>query len=291
MSIDRVVPIVLNPSLLIETKAERILVVGDLHIGWEISLMEKGIHIPSQAWRMSDRLLKIGSKCEPNRIIFLGDVKHAIPRISLAEWKAVPDFFENIQNVVKDISVITGNHDGGLESLIPPSVKIFPSTGLVVGKKPRIRLFHGHVWPAPEVLTSELLIMGHVHPVIWFREKLGTWMVKQLWIKGRCNGQKLAKAYLKYLKVKTGEKPRETLRRRRGVQLNDPPLIIMPTFNDLIGGISLNRFQKRLVDPFLSSGSVNVADSASISLRRDISWYNKTSTDTFRYDNSLKSGL
>jgi putative SbcD/Mre11-related phosphoesterase len=261
MSTNRVVPLLPNPSLLIETKAERILVVGDLHIGWEISLMEKGIHLPSQAWRIRDGLLQIINKCEPNRIIFLGDVKHAIPRISLAEWKAVPDFFENIQNVVKDISVIVGNHDGGLASLIPSSVKIFPSTGLVVGKTPRIGLFHGHAWPTPEILSSELLVMGHVHPVIWFRDKLGTWRIKQVWIKGRCNGQKLAKAYLKYLKVKPGEKPRETLRRRCGILLNDSLLIIMPTFNDLIGGVSLNRFQKRLVGPFLGSGSVNVADS------------------------------
>ena len=260
MSINRVIPVVPNPSLLIETKTERILVIGDLHIGWEISLMEKGINIPSQVWRISDELLKIVNKCEPNRIIFLGDVKHSIPRISLEEWKAVPDFFKNIQNIVNDISVIKGNHDGGLESLIPPSVKIVPSTGLVVGKKRKIGLFHGHAWPAPEVLTSELLVMGHVHPVIWFRDKLGTWMIKQVWIKGRCDNQKLAKGYLKYLKVKTGENPRVTLR-RRGIQLNEPHLIIMPTFNNLIGGISLKRFQKRLVGPFLGSGSVNVDDS------------------------------
>jgi hypothetical protein len=162
--------------------------------------------------------------------------------------------------VVKDISVIAGNHDGDLEALIPSSVKIFPSTGLVVGKNPRIGLFHGHAWPAPDVLSSELLVMGHVHPVIWLRDNLGTWIVKQVWIKGRCNGLKLAKAYLKYLKVKIGVNPRETLK-KRGIQLNDSLLIIMPTFNDLIGGVSLNRFQKRLVGPFLGSGSVNVADS------------------------------
>jgi len=64
--------------------------------------------------------------------------------------------------------------------------------------------------------------MRQVHPVIWFRDKRGIWKVKQVWIKGRCNDQKLAKAYLKYLKVKTGENLRETLRRRRGIQLNDP---------------------------------------------------------------------
>ena len=61
MSINKVIPIVPNPSLRIESKAERIFIVGDLHIGWEISLMKKNIHISSQAWRISDRLIQIVS--------------------------------------------------------------------------------------------------------------------------------------------------------------------------------------------------------------------------------------
>jgi putative SbcD/Mre11-related phosphoesterase len=261
MLTNSVVPIVPNPSLLIENNTERILVVGDFHIGWEISLMEKGIHIPSQTWRICDRLLEIVQKCEPTRIIFLGDVKHTIPGISRSEWKDAPTFFETVQNQVKDLAVITGNHDGDLKTIIPSSVKIYPSTGLVIGKKPRIGLFHGHAWPTPAVLSSDLLIMAHVHPVIWFKDKLGTWMIKQIWIKGRCNGLKLATAYLKYLKIKTEENSQETLRRKKGVLFNDPGLIIMPTFNDLIGGLSLNRFQNQLVGPLLGSGSVNIPNS------------------------------
>jgi metallophosphoesterase superfamily enzyme len=157
--------------------------------------------------------------------------------------------------------VIKGNHDGSLETLLPPSVNIIPSTGLVVGNKPSVGLFHGHAWPALEVLTADLLVMGHVHPVIWFRDKFGTWMVKQVWIKGRCNGQKLATAYLKYLKSKTKKSPSANLRKKGGIQIKDPLLIIMPPFNDLIGGVSLNRIQKRLVGPVLGSESVNIAES------------------------------
>jgi len=260
MSTNRVVPLVPYPARLIEDNSERILVVADLHIGWEVSLIEKGIHIPSQVWRIRDKLLEIVGKYKPNRIIFLGDVKHAIPRISLEEWKAIPEFFETIQKVVGDVLVTLGNHDGDLESLVPPSVKILPSSGLVVGGETHIWLFHGHAWPSPEVLASELLVMGHIHPVVWFRDKFGLWMVRQVWIKVNCNGNKLARAYLKYLNIKTDGKPRETLKRRVGIELNDPRLIIMPAFNDLLGGVSVNRFRKHLIDPFLRSGSVNMAD-------------------------------
>lgn len=261
MSINRVVTIIPGPSLLIKANSQRILVVTDLHLGWEISLIEKGIHIPSQAWRIKNRLLEIVDKYKLNRIIFLGDVKQAIPRISLEEWRAVPEFFETIQKVVGDISVIVGNHDGDLKALTPRSVKIIPSTGLVIGKEPSIGLFHGHAWPSPEVLASELLVMGHVHPVVRFQDKLGLMMVKRVWIKVRCNSNKLARAYLKYLKIKIKKDSRETLKQRVGIELNDPMLIIMPAFNDLIrSGVSFYRFRKQLVGPLLGSRSVNVAD-------------------------------
>jgi putative SbcD/Mre11-related phosphoesterase len=260
MSKKMVAPLIPHPALLIEENSERILVVADLHIGWEISLMEKGIHIPSQTWRMKERLLKIVEKCGPNRIIFLGDVKQSIPRISFEEWKAVPEFFEAIQKVVGEVWVTLGNHDGDLEPLTPRSVKIFPSIGLVVGRATRIGLFHGHAWPSPEVLASELLVMGHIHPVVRFRDKLGLRMVRQVWIKTICNGNKLAKAYLKYLGIKTDKNATETLKRMVGIELNDPGLIIMPAFNDLLAGVSVSKFRKHLMGPFFGSGSVNMAD-------------------------------
>jgi len=260
MSTNRVLRFIPHPALLIEEKSARVLVVADLHIGWEKTLIEKGIYIPSQAWRVSDSLLKMISKYKPNRIIFLGDIKQTIQRISLEEWKTVPEFFETIQKAVGEISVIVGNHDGDLEPLTPRSVKIFPSSGLVVGREKRIGLFHGHAWPSPEVLSSELLIMGHIHPMVQFRDKLSVRMVKRVWIKAHCNGNILARAYLKYLKIKTDKNPRETLKHRIGIELNDPILIIMPAFNDLIGGVLVNRFMKRLIGPFLGSGSINITD-------------------------------
>jgi putative SbcD/Mre11-related phosphoesterase len=253
-------PLIPFPALLIEEGSERTLVVADLHIGWEVSLVEKGIHIPSQISKIQTKLLQLVEEFEPERLIFLGDVKQTIPRISFEEWKSVPEFFEMFQKFVSDISVIVGNHDGDLEPLTPRSVKIFSSEGIVVGKKERIGLFHGHAWPSPEVLGCEVLVMGHIHPVLWFKDRIGLWTVRQVWVKARCDARRLAKAYLKYHNVNVAEKVVKALKEKFGVELREPKLIIIPAFNELVGGVSLNRFDRRLIGPLLGSGSIRVND-------------------------------
>ena len=252
-------PLVPFPALLIEEGSERTLVVADLHIGWEINLVEKGIHIPSQTARIQDKLLQVIDYCRPSRIIILGDIKQAIPRISFEEWKSVPEFLETVQKHVSDISVVLGNHDGDLEPLTPPTIRIFPSGGIVVGEETRVGLFHGHAWPSPSVLNCDVMVMGHIHPVLLFRDRLGLWMMGQVWIKARCDSRKLVKAYLKYLNVKTVDEAEKTLKEKLDVK-EEQKLIVMPAFNDLVGGASIDRFDRRVIGPILGSGSVMMDD-------------------------------
>lgn len=259
MSIKNIKPVLPYPALLIEDDPEKILVISDLHIGWEIDLIDKGIYIPSQVTRVQTKLFNIIEKIDPTQIIILGDVKQSIPKISSEEWRSVPYFFENIQKVTNNLSVILGNHDGDITPLIPPTVKILSARGLVVGKKTRIGLFHGHAWPSPEILSSSnVLIMGHIHPVVLFRDKIGLWMVRQVWVKAKCDGNKLAAAYLKYLNVKANKNANKVLKEKLGVKISDKELIIMPAFNDLIGGLPINRLERRLMGPILRSRGVNV---------------------------------
>src|SRR5881397_997500 len=68
---------------------ERVLVVADLHLGWEVSLSHQGIHVPSQVPRLLEKLRKIISDTHPRRLILLGDVKHAVAKVELEEWKYV----------------------------------------------------------------------------------------------------------------------------------------------------------------------------------------------------------
>lgn len=262
MSQDHIRPCIPFPTLLIEEGAETILVVADLHIGWEVSLVEKGIHLPSQMSRLQTKLLEIIMEYKPTHIIFLGDIKQMIPQISYEEWKNVPEFFKTIQKSVKKISVTLGNHDGDLKPLVPSTVNIFSSGGMVVGDKGRIGLFHGHAWPSQKVLQCEVLIMGHIHPILSFKDQIGLWTMRQIWVTTQCDSRKLAKAYLKYLKIKSFDKPEVTLNEKLGIELKEPKLVIMPAFNDLVGGVSINKMNRGLMGPLLGSGSVliNEAD-------------------------------
>ena len=253
----RLKPLLPLPALVIEN-SERILVVADLPIGWEQAWSEHGIYVPSQTEKLRAKLLTLVDQQEPDRLILLGDIKQAITRVSMDEWREIPHFFEVLQDHVAEIIVVCGNHDGDLEPLTPSTITILPASGLALGSAPRIGLFHGHAWPSAEVLAADVLVMGHIHPVVWFRDRLGLWTGQQVWVKTACNGDLLASAYLKNLNEKPGEDPRSVFQERTGLPMGDPRLIILPAFNDLVGGVSINRLETRLLGPLLRSGSVNV---------------------------------
>jgi putative SbcD/Mre11-related phosphoesterase len=259
-------PLLPFPALLIET-TKKVLVLADLHIGWEwdARFLQAGLYIPSQTPKLQEKLMKLIEEHRPDTLLLLGDVKQAITRMSIEDWRVIPEFFENIQSHVDEIIVVLGNHDGELEPLTPPTVTIVPSRGLTIGQNPQIGLLHGHAWPSPEVLSSDILIMGHLHPVVWFRDKLGIWTVRQVWVVSNCDSEKLAIAYLKYLNVTPTTKPREVLLTKTGVKINDPKLIIVPAFNDLVGGVSVHNLTRRLMGPIIRSTSVDI-DTAEIYL-------------------------
>jgi metallophosphoesterase superfamily enzyme len=77
-------------------------------------------------------------------------------------------------------------------------------------------------------------------------------------MKTKCSGELIASAYLKYLKVKAHGNPLKTFKLRTGLSLGDARLIILPAFNDLVGGVSINRLEKRLMGPILHSKGVDV---------------------------------
>jgi metallophosphoesterase superfamily enzyme len=76
-------PISPYAALLIDDGAERTLVVSDIHLGWEASLSEEGIHVPSQTGKLLRRIERIISLEKPDRLIILGDVKHTIEKIEI----------------------------------------------------------------------------------------------------------------------------------------------------------------------------------------------------------------
>ncbi|MEM3040729.1 MAG: metallophosphoesterase, partial [Nitrososphaerota archaeon] len=181
----RLVPLSPHAALLLRSGSEKTLVVSDLHIGWEVSLSEKGVHVPSQTWKLMNRLRQLLELEKPDRLLILGDVRYAVEKIGMEEWRDVPDFFAEACKLVPKVQVIPGNHDGNLEALLPKDVDILPQRGVIIGE---MGLFHGHTWPDLSMLSCRTLVVGHVHPVVTFKDPLGFRITGQVWVKAPCEG-------------------------------------------------------------------------------------------------------
>ncbi len=257
-------PVSPHAALLLRRSKRRILVIADLHIGWESGLSQQGIHIPSQTPRLIKKLEEVVHVASPTELVILGDVKHAIAKVDPLEWRDVPEFFEKALRLVPTVMVVPGNHDGNLESLTPREIRIFPSSGTRVTDD--VGLVHGHAWPLPEVLGCSTLVMAHVHPVVLFSDSLGLKVSKQVWIKASCNKTNLARGILKGLKVKVNKPIESEFRERFETELRTSRCIIIPPFNDFIGGQSINRkgswtkskVKEEYIGPILRSQSVDM---------------------------------
>lgn len=263
-NLTQIKPIQPYPALILQKKHDRALVVADLHIGWERLLSKRGVHIPPQTPKIKNTLLRLIKESKPTQVIFLGDVKDAIAKVEMEEWRDIPEFFEDIQKRVSDLQVILGNHDGNLEPLLPENVKIIPPTGVSFGD---VGLFHGHAWPAPELLECRSLISGHVHPTVLIRDPMGFRMTRQVLVKAPCNGMQLAKSLLNHLGAKKNSNNLSAvLKERYKVKVKVSQLFIMPSFNQFLGGRPINerkRGKKKsgaFIGPILRSGCVNMDD-------------------------------
>ncbi|MEM3703653.1 MAG: metallophosphoesterase, partial [Candidatus Bathyarchaeia archaeon] len=203
-----ITPLMPHPAAIVKAKEKRVLVVADLHIGWEIALSEKGIHVPTQTPKLLQKLKTLIGVYKPKTLLIIGDVKHTVATAEISEWHDVPDFFTNLKTYVQEIQIIRGNHDGNLEPLLPEGIKILPSSGTVVND---VGFFHGHRWPSPALLKCKTLVMGHVHPVIAFRDPTGFKVTRQAWVKANCDKEQLTKILLEKSGIKIENRPQETL--------------------------------------------------------------------------------
>ncbi|MEK6934516.1 MAG: metallophosphoesterase [Nanoarchaeota archaeon] len=140
------------------------LILGDLHLGFEQSLVDKGILIPySQIDQVIEKVNKIIKKAKPKTIIINGDLKDEFGKISQQEWKDSLKFIDSLKEKYKLI-FIKGNHDTILEP-IAKKRDIEIKTHLNIDD---ISIVHG------DILIKNLkktIIISHEHPAISFKER------------------------------------------------------------------------------------------------------------------------
>lgn len=242
MTID-ITPIFDEPALVV-INSEKSLVIADIHLGIEWDLYKSGFSIPSRTPHILQRIYEYIDAIQPDRLILLGDIKHNVPQTSWQEKDEVPYFLSMLSDKTQ-VDILPGNHDGGLEMLLPQrqNIKLYPSKGCVIDG---VGYFHGHTWPIVELLGAEYIVTAHNHPTLCFTDPLGDRVIQSAWIRTQLKKDILQSHYA-------------------SIQLDkiwkNPQLIIMPFFNDLCGGMPFNKtLENGFIGPVFVAKAVNIED-------------------------------
>ena len=249
-------------AALVKTAKTRTLVIADPHLGWEMALQAKGIHVPSQTPRLLRKLVLLLSKYNPDALLILGDVKYSVVKAEPGEWRDVPEFFNELKQHVRSIAIVRGNHDANLEPLLPENISVLPASGTIMGD---VGFFHGHKWLSPSLLKCKTLVMGHLHPMVVFRDPAGFRITRQVWIKAPCNNVALAKLLLQKHGTRIEGTLETTVKKHYKSKPQTTQMFIMPSFNDFLGGRPVNEPRQNkevgseaLIGPVLRSAAVDV---------------------------------
>lgn len=236
-----------HPALLIEDRTKHYLVVADLHIGFEEKFKASGVKLHTSTQNMLSEISEICAKWSVDEIIILGDVKFTIGRVSALERREIPIFLEQLSRLAKT-TVICGNHDGALLTILPREVALHPEPHMIVGD---LCLLHGHTL-LPELPSNvSKVVMGHIHPTYL---KEGSIMAgKHVWL---------------LLKVK-----REALlTKQQGVI----ELYVLPPFNQELSFEGFASRSGKIISPIIRRAVKAVYDAVVLSLEGEIVGYSES---------------
>lgn len=158
-----------HAALLVQDGGKRYVAVSDLHIGLEAGLGSRGITVrPNLGREMLDELGSLLESEKAGGLVLLGDIKNTVGAISRQEWDDVPAFFNKL-SLRAEVYLVPGNHDGNIRHLVPDSVNMISSRGMVINDT----LFvHGHSMPSGVRSHVRRIVMGHLHPVFLQRNSV-----------------------------------------------------------------------------------------------------------------------
>ncbi len=94
---------------------EKVLIIGDLHVGYEAAMQRKGVLVPEFHFKdLEKRLLKMLDGVDT--VVINGDLKHEFGRINAGEWKNTKKLLELFKG--KRLVFVQGNHDRIIKPLI-----------------------------------------------------------------------------------------------------------------------------------------------------------------------------
>ncbi|WP_123534580.1 metallophosphoesterase [Halosimplex salinum] len=223
-----------DPAAVATCDGERVLVVADYHAGIEAGLRRDGVELPDHSPDRRESLLALVERERPDRLLVLGDLGHAIGDPGRDEREEVLALFDALPADLP-VTLAKGNHDGDVEAIlerVDQSVEITPGHGVRIGE---VGFAHGHTWPSPDVLTAEVVCVGHEHPVVRLEDEVGGARVERVWLRGDLNSEPFHEFHDADFDV-------------------DGELVVFPGFNDLSGGTWVNVDGQEFLAPFLPDG-------------------------------------
>lgn len=212
-----------EPALIVGVDGKEYLVVADLHIGMEIDISKKGVHLFNATDRMADRIKHIMKEFSLKNLVILGDVKNSILYPETAEINLLKKFFRQLDTF--KINIIAGNHDAHLGEIIGQEVV----KDLVLGN---FGFIHGNRKPDESMMALDYIISAHDHIAIRIVEKGGAYYEQKAWALYKLDKKDAKSFYDKF---------------------NDKiKLVSMPAFNDLIMGTTIDN-KSKMMNPLLSN--------------------------------------
>jgi len=165
-------------------KKQNILIINDLHIGYEEVLQRKGILVPKfQLKEIITKLEHILEKTKPETVIINGDLKHEFGTVLKQEWKEVLQFLDVVLQKCKTVIIIKGNHD----PIIAPIAEKRRVAVVTEYSVDDTLIVHGD-----ELMETKAtrIIIGHEHPAITMREG-SKWEKYKCFLKGKWQRKEL----------------------------------------------------------------------------------------------------
>jgi putative SbcD/Mre11-related phosphoesterase len=154
-------------DLALYLKKQIILVIADLHIGFEEMLNKQGILIPRHQLKdITEKLEKILSKYKPKITIINGDLKHEFGTISEQEWRdalKIVDFLGSKARLI----LVKGNHD----TILGPISRKRNIELVEYYKIGDILIAHGDKIVDGDITKGvKTIVIGHEHPAVTLKE-------------------------------------------------------------------------------------------------------------------------
>jgi len=168
---------------------QKVLIIADLHIGYEEALIEEGILVPRfRLEEMKQEIVEL-LKLKPRIVVINGDLKHEFGEISKQEWQETLEILDILLKDKRKVVLIRGNHDTILEP---------------IARKKRLKVMdyycindicvlHGHkILLDKEIYSKKIrtIVIGHEHCAVSIREGVKQELYK-CFLKGKWHGKNL----------------------------------------------------------------------------------------------------